>query len=452
MGSPITFSGFNQIDFGSILNTIMAAERAPLTALETQRTSLNQQGTAFTTLASKLGALESALDTLTDDQGFNPFAVTSGSPDRVGVTSTGVGTAGIYEVTVTELARAQVTASTTTYASPDEVIATAGSLGIALTGFPPVNIPPNGVAGTMSVRQLADAINADTNSPVTASVVQAAPGQYRLVLTGRSSGSANAFTVTSSLSGGTGVTFGASAVAASNAALTVNNIPITSTTNSVDDAIPGVSLSLMKKDPDATIVIDVTESADEAQKQLDEFVKAYNDLMSFVTEQGTAALAGKSNISRDSLVRTLKMGLTDAMRSEYLGSNTDYTRLSTIGVEFELTGTIKVDAAKLKAAVLDNASAVRTLFVGTTGSEGVFGALKAQVEGYTSAGGFVQDAKDRLKDQILRIDGRLDTMEMQLELRRVALQREFIAADQLMTQLNGQGSSLQALGGQYRLF
>jgi flagellar capping protein FliD len=90
--------------------------------------------------------------------------------------------------------------------------------------------------------------------------------------------------------------------------------------------------------------------------------------------------------------------------------------------------------------------------VGTTGSGGVFGALKDQVEAYTSAGGFVQDAKDRLKDQILRIDGRLDTMEMQLELRRVALQREFIAADQLMTQLNGQGSSLQALGGQYRLF
>jgi flagellar capping protein FliD len=64
----------------------------------------------------------------------------------------------------------------------------------------------------------------------------------------------------------------------------------------------------------------------------------------------------------------------------------------------------------------------------------------------------VQDAKDRLKDQILRIDSRLDTMELQLELRRSTLQQEFIAADRMMTQLNSQGSSLQALGGQYRLF
>ena len=36
MGSPITFSGFNNIDFGQILNAIMTAERAPLNALETQ--------------------------------------------------------------------------------------------------------------------------------------------------------------------------------------------------------------------------------------------------------------------------------------------------------------------------------------------------------------------------------------------------------------------------------
>jgi flagellar capping protein FliD len=57
-----------------------------------------------------------------------------------------------------------------------------------------------------------------------------------------------------------------------------------------------------------------------------------------------------------------------------------------------------------------------------------------------------------LKDQIVKIDSRLDTMELQLELRRTTLQREFMAADQLMTQLKGQSSSLQALGGQYRLF
>ena len=465
MGSPITFSGFNNIDFGSILNTIMTAERIPLTALETQKTTLNQQGTAFTTLAGKLGALKSAVETLTDSDGFNIFAATSGSPENVGVSTTSGGVAGLYEVVVSELARAQVMASTTTYASPDEVIATGGSLSVALYGNPPVNIPPTAIAGPMSVRQLADAINADANSPVTAAVVQAAPGQYRLVLTGRSTGSANAFTIGSSLTGGTGVAFtdtdndgtygddaADAAIAAKNAALTINNIPVTSATNTVDSAIPGVIMTLSKKDPAKTVLVEVSESVDEAKSQLDKFVTAYNDLMSFVTEQGTAALSGKANIARDSLVRSLKMGLTSSMRAEYLDGAPTYTRLSTVGVEFNSDGTLKLDATKLKAAILDDPAAVQKMFVGLNGSSGVFGAIRAQVEDYTKAGGLVQDAKDRLKDQIVKIDAKLDTMEMQLELRRQTLQREFIAADQLMSQLNGQGSSLQALGGQYRLF
>jgi flagellar capping protein FliD len=47
-----------------------------------------------------------------------------------------------------------------------------------------------------------------------------------------------------------------------------------------------VTLTLTKKDPTKTVLVEVTESADEAKSQLDGFVKAYNDLMSFITEQG----------------------------------------------------------------------------------------------------------------------------------------------------------------------
>ena len=92
--------------------------------------------------------------------------------------------------------------------APIEAIATGGSLSVALFGNPPVQDSAGRRSpASMSVRQLADAINAQANSPVNASVVQAAPGQYRLVLTGRNSGTANAFTVTSTLTGGTGLTF-----------------------------------------------------------------------------------------------------------------------------------------------------------------------------------------------------------------------------------------------------
>ena len=40
MGSPVTLSGFNNIDFGSVLNAIMQQERLPVTQLESQQNAL----------------------------------------------------------------------------------------------------------------------------------------------------------------------------------------------------------------------------------------------------------------------------------------------------------------------------------------------------------------------------------------------------------------------------
>lgn len=459
MSSPITFSGFNSIDFNSILNIIITSERAPMTALETQKSSLNSQGTAWTSLASKLGALKSSLDTLTDSEGFSPFTVASGDDTAVGVSTTTGGVAGTYEVVVSELARAQVMASSTTFSSADEAIATGGSISVALLGNPPVQIPPTALSGSMSVRQFADAINSQQDSPVSASVVQAAPGQYRLVLTGRNAGTANAFTVTSSLTGGKGLAFADTdnngvygdstedlSVSATNAALTVNNIPITSTTNDVEDAIPGVTLSLSKKDPTKKVLVELTESSDAAQKELQSFVSAYNDLMKFLNDQNTDAANGKSTIARDGMVRSLKAQLRTVMQAEYTEGGSDYSRLSTAGVEFEQTGTIKINKARLSEALKGSSTSVSSLF------DAAFKAVKAQVDDYAKSGGLIQNAKNRLKDQILKIDRRLESMQLQLDLRRQALQQEFTAADNLMTQLKGQSSSLQALGGQYRLF
>jgi flagellar capping protein FliD len=64
------------------------------------------------------------------------------------------------------------------------------------------------LAGSTTLRQLADAINAAGNPPARASVVQSGPSSYRLVLSAKDTGQANAFTITNNLTGGSGVSFG----------------------------------------------------------------------------------------------------------------------------------------------------------------------------------------------------------------------------------------------------
>jgi len=66
MGSPITFSGFNNIDFGTVLNAIMQQEHAPIDTIEAQQKSLQTKNSAFATLATKLGALKTAAADLSD--------------------------------------------------------------------------------------------------------------------------------------------------------------------------------------------------------------------------------------------------------------------------------------------------------------------------------------------------------------------------------------------------
>src|SRR5690606_13566122 len=122
-------SGFNSIDFNLILNAVMAQERAPLTRLETQKKTLETQNTAFGTLAGKLSSLESAVEDLKAVDSLSLVTATS-SGAGVGVSATSGTVTGTYDVVVSALARAQTTASASTYASFETVIATGGTLTI----------------------------------------------------------------------------------------------------------------------------------------------------------------------------------------------------------------------------------------------------------------------------------------------------------------------------------
>ena len=114
MGSPITFSGVNNIDFGSVLNAIMQQERAPIAAIEDQRTSLQAKNTAFAAFATKLAALKSAASDLSSTDDASRVSATSSDDAAVGISTSSASVTGRYDVVVSELARAQVMTSATT--------------------------------------------------------------------------------------------------------------------------------------------------------------------------------------------------------------------------------------------------------------------------------------------------------------------------------------------------
>jgi flagellar hook-associated protein 2 len=454
LSSPITFSGFNNIDFNMVLTSLMQQASQPLTLLESRQKALESQVKTFDTLKGRLVALETAADRLGDMSSVSTMQATATDETAVSVSASSGATAGHYDIVVTELARAQVTASTST--TPDAtttVVATGGSLVI--------NGVTVSVAGDTTLQQLADAINDTDGIGVTAAVIRTGTTTYRLALTSTNTGTANAFTITSTLSGGGGVSFGDfngngvsgdsaedNAVSASDAAILVNNIAATHDSNTFEEVVPGLTVTVLKKDAGATIGIDVTPDATALEDRVRDFVTAYNDLIKFLDAQRSAASSGdEASIGREPLLRQLRNGL----RVELAGAHGtgSVTRLAEVGIEFTQSGTIELDETALADAVASDGDGVRALLAGTGG---VFPAVESLLDEYGSSTGFIATVQERLNAQIDSMDRQVQNMQARLAVQRESLLRQFIEADRIMSRLRDQSGSLASLGSGFGSF
>src|SRR5262249_54345464 len=147
------------------------------------------------------------------------------------------GIIGQYAVSISQLAKNQVTKSTNGYAATTDTAADGGSISFTINGSTTAAI---NITSATSLADLRQQIN-DQNSGVVASIVNDGTN-YKLVISSRDSGTTNGFTINNSLtnSGGTAVAFAAgqnattgNAQNAQNASLTVNGISISSASNTV---------------------------------------------------------------------------------------------------------------------------------------------------------------------------------------------------------------------------
>ena len=438
----ITISGFNQIDFNALLQAVMAQESAPVQTMQTQRSSLQTQKNSFATLATKLTALETEVQGLASEDAFRGRAVQVSDAGAVSVAAGATAGTGSYEVVVNDLARAQVTATDSTHTDRDTtIVAAGGSLvinGVTVT-----------VGSPVTLQTLAEAINQTPDVGVVATLVNAG-GHYQLVLTATQTGRANAFSIQNNLSGGAGVSFSSTnAVEASDADVLVNNIRVTSSTNTIEDAIPGAALTVSKKNPGVAVSVTISRDDSVTKSNVQAFVSAYNDLVSFFTAQSTSAGQGDaSSIGHDAVVRQLRNSLREVISRAFTGSGA-FSNLSQVGIEFTRTGELKLNEDMFDAASRDHLSDLQQLF---QGSGGAFSAVASAIGVFTDSDGLVPGASARLDTQMRNMDTRIAALEARLAVRQQSLQAEYAAADAAMTQLNNQASALTSLGNQYSLF
>ena len=437
--AAITLSGFNGVDFNSILNTVMQYESQPLTAMQDEQSKIQNKDSAFVSLAGMVSAFQTQVTSLTSAASFLKVGATSSDTGIATVSAGNNGDVGQYQVSIAHLAKIQVTKSANGYSAPTDIAATGGSISFTIGGQTTAAID---ITSNTTLSELKQKIN-DQKSGVIASIVNDGTN-YKLVISSRETGEANGFTINNSLvnSGGTGVGFtsGQSATAgnaqnAQNARFNVNGIDIASTSNKVTDAIPGVTITLLKA---GDTIVGVAKDSSPIKDALKAVVSQFNKLRDFNGQQTNGALSG------DTVLREVQKDI----RQVLLGANSNggrYQYLAEIGLEFQSDGTLKLDESKFDDALNSNPDDVQKLFQGDTGSGGVFGTLTLTLSNLDGTAGLIKTSRDNIQTTLDRYRDRIERQQNLLEIRRQQLAKQYAAADEAMSRLSQMTSSLSNL-------
>lgn len=349
--STNTTTGLGQgIDVQQFVTLAVAGDQANITNLQNEQTTFNSQTTALQKITADLNSLQTAAFALNDPLGaLDAQLATSSNTSVVGATSSSTAASGNHTVTVSNLAT-----TSSYYTDPVASSSTplsAGSFTIQVGSNAPVTITVDNSNNTLD--GLAASINGQNNG-VTASVISDANGA-RLALVSNTSGQPGDLTVTANT---TNLNFH-KAVNGVNASLTVDGVPISSTTNSVSGVINGVTLSLTAPAPGSPVTISINPDTSQAVTAINNFVSAYNTAITDINAQFAVNPDGSANgpLEADSSLQQAQQSLLSAIA--YASTNGTVSNLASIGVNLNDDGTLSVDSGTLNAALTSNFSDVQ---------------------------------------------------------------------------------------------
>jgi len=426
------------LDTGAIINQLLLVESRPLQRLQNRRSTLVSQQGQFSTFKAKLQSLSDKITGLNDVTELSKFKTTSSEPDAFTVSASGLATAGTHTLSVSALASAK-SGYTTQQADKDQTGFGSGTIDLTVDGN---TIQVAITAGTDDTLEgIRDAVNA-ADAGVQASIIDDGTG-FRLVLNSSETGTTNAFTVTTTGLDATGTSLfaGFTETAASDATFTLDNIAVTSATNSVADVIDGITLDL-RNTTTAPSSFTVERDVNAIGDRLQEFVDAYNDVISFIDAQ---------DLSSDSALRTIKTQIQGAFQN-VLDSNTfDYVGLSQVGIK-TTGGRASLDRDGLGDAIDADFGAFINLFRGTAdgATPGLADIFDLALNGDDTNPGIISGGAGPLKqhqnslgDRIRGVDGQIANQERRLDRTEAQLTRRFASFESLTSSYQSQGQFLQ---------
>jgi flagellar hook-associated protein 2 len=437
--STVSFTGLaTGMDTATIVSQLVELKREPIYRLQRQRSSYETQLSALGTLKARLTALQDAAKAIDTSNEFAALVGASSNENVVRVTAGSESAPGSYDIVVTALAQAQKSRSQ----GYDNTLVDMGLGTLAFTVGG--ELQELELSEYTNLQELAERINTEIDG-VSASIINdgSATGGYSLVLTG-DAGTGGAFSVDSSgLSGGQPPSF-SELQTATDAQLSVDGIAITASGNHLENVISGLTLDLegVSADPGSPTRIEVSTDFEGVQEQVKAFIDAYNELFTFIETE----MMADGKLEGNPTTRSVANRMENLMSAAH-GGDGAFSILAQIGIERQQsTRTLSFDESAFAAALADNYTAVRDLFIERNGSVGKASLINTAVDELTdSIDGIFKIGTDSLNRRIDNIDDTIVRYERSVDNYRTTLERKFLAMESTVSLLQAQGSYLASM-------
>lgn len=405
----------SSIDVASIVSGLMEAEKVPVTRLEAKISKSTFKISALGQIKSQMSAFKTALTDLQTPTNFYTWDAKFSSSGFVSGQITSSQTAGDYQVEVTSLARASIT-NVTGFATAEA----------ASTWY--------NAADQSTLKSQADA-----------TVLMSTSGQYVLSLKAKSTGTAAAFSLTlnnTDLAAGKIATQYQSGL---NATFKINGVSFDRASNSVTDALDGITLNLTGV-TSSPITLSVSKNNTSPRAKLDALVKSYNDLYAVYKEQTASSIdtATRGVLNSDFGVSSMMRQIGDALllpiRNSTGGELSGSTDLSALGLKFEQTGELAVDATLLAAATTLNDRLVSGVRIGFDSGKD----LSTKISEMLTSGGVIQDSIENEQSAKTVLVSKKTALEEKLVSVQARYYAQYAALDALLFKLKSTSDSLKS--------
>ncbi|MFU1796321.1 flagellar filament capping protein FliD [Paenibacillus azoreducens] len=455
---PISFAGLSSgFESDKYIAAVMKQESIPLTKLQTKKTNTTAFKNTFESINTKLKTLKDAAYALRDKSVFQATSATSSDTGKVSVTAEDSAFAGDYQVEVVDLARQQMSKSKVFDSSTDlSTMPSVLTFGTDKDGKP-ITVDISDAKQGKTIDEALEIIGSRINSAnigVNAAVIQTSGNSKMLTLTAVKSGIENKF------DNPTDAFFGFATEpehVAQDAKIKVNGIDITSSSNEVKNAVPGVTLQLNGK---GTSTVKVSMDSNKVADKVEAFVKAYNDVINSikdVTPKSTKNSDGTLTLTLigDSTLRNLQSQLNDMMNN-IVGDVKGYKLLGEVGLEVDkgvtsasrMTGNITFDKEQFKTKLAENPQALQSMFTSVskkdstgnvTGFDGLAKLFDDRLQLWTnSVDGIMASKVKGYSADISYIDKQIENMQDRLAMREANLKKQYDRLEVVMTGLNNQ--------------